>query len=311
MIPRLHGNIVALALVLALAACASPGIDNAADKGRIASLRATLLNPDSPHVMVVAHRGCWFAAPENSLAAIRDCIALGVDMVELDVRRTADGVLVLMHDETVDRMTDGHGRVDEMTYAEISRLRLRTRAGGAGAPLTQEAVPTFEEAMRLVRDAVLVNLDAKADVYADAFAVLERVDAADHILMKRRVAPGDGPLAAEPPFDRVMSMAIVDQQAGTASELLLGQAQRLPAAAEFIFTDMDYGRSAAAQAEDLGLRVWINTLKPEFAGGLDDAVAVQDPDAVWGRFTEMGFDMIQTDEPKLLIDYLRQHGLRD
>src|SRR5207244_9942203 len=67
-------------------------------------------DPDARRV-VVAHRGVHTSAPENSLASVREAIALGVDMVELDVRTTRDGRLVLLHDETVDRTTDGSGRV--------------------------------------------------------------------------------------------------------------------------------------------------------------------------------------------------------
>src|ERR1700678_3312478 len=60
-------------------------------------------------VIVVAHRGCWGQVPEVSIAAIKACRPIGADVVELDVRKTRDGVLVLMHDETVDRMTSGTG----------------------------------------------------------------------------------------------------------------------------------------------------------------------------------------------------------
>jgi len=91
-----------------------------AQTDRLAMLRhefAPSSTADRP-VLVVAHRGCWKATAENSLAAIEACIALGVDVVELDARRTVDGALVLMHDATVDRMTNGHGRVEDLTLAQ-------------------------------------------------------------------------------------------------------------------------------------------------------------------------------------------------
>jgi len=62
-------------------------------------------NPSDHYVMVIAHRADWRNFPENSLEAIRSAIKLGVDMVEIDVRKTKDGKLILMHDETVDRTT--------------------------------------------------------------------------------------------------------------------------------------------------------------------------------------------------------------
>lgn len=79
--------------------------------------------------MVAAHRACWKQAPENSLAAIRDCIALGVDIVEIDVRQTRDGQFVIIHDSTVDRTTDGRGRVEQFSLADLRQLRLRLGKG--------------------------------------------------------------------------------------------------------------------------------------------------------------------------------------
>ena len=78
-------------------------------------IRQQLLDRDDSQVMVVAHRGDWRYAMENSLPAIENAIKMGVDIVEVDVQRTADGHIVLMHDETLDRTTTGKGRVDEWT----------------------------------------------------------------------------------------------------------------------------------------------------------------------------------------------------
>ena len=74
-------------------------------------------------VLKIGHRGAAGHAPENTLAAIQKGIALGVDFVEIDVRRTADGVLVALHDETVDRTTNGNGRVDHLSLPDVKKLR--------------------------------------------------------------------------------------------------------------------------------------------------------------------------------------------
>ena len=74
---------------------------------RIMYLKEKLETPNDNHVMVVAHRGDWRNAPENSLQAIQYCIDMGVDMVEIDVRKTKDGHIVLMHDGSIDRTTNG------------------------------------------------------------------------------------------------------------------------------------------------------------------------------------------------------------
>ncbi|KAI1886557.1 hypothetical protein AGOR_G00197020 [Albula goreensis] len=95
---------------------------------------------------VVAHRGGGHDAPENTLAAIREASKNGATGVELDLEFTADGVPVLMHDETVDRTTDGSGPLCELRFSELAKLdasakhRLRDKFQGERVPTLQEAV---------------------------------------------------------------------------------------------------------------------------------------------------------------------------
>lgn len=281
-----------------------------AQDGSAAAHRALLLDADAPAVMVVAHRGCWRDTAENALSAIRACVRMGVDVVELDVRRTRDGALILMHDETVDRTTDGTGRVSDLTLDQIRGLRLRAEAGGPTAVVTDERPPTFAEAIQAARGHVLVNLDAKADVYDAAFSELERLGAVDLIIMKRRVNVNDPSLALQPPFDRVLAMPILDQAAGPADGLLANQVAGSPVAVELIFTNLGWLDETAPIVEAMDARVWVNTLNPNLAAGLIDADALGSPDRVWGRLIDRGVDMIQTDAPQALIDYLRSRGLR-
>lgn len=296
-------------LPLLLAAALIPNLATAGEGG-VAARRDLLAAADSPRVMVVAHRACWRGTAENSIAAIDACVAMGVDMVEIDVWRTRDGALILMHDESVDRTTNGTGRVADLTLAQVRALRLRAGAGGPAAPVTALAPPTLGEAMEAARGRILVNLDAKADVYNDAVIELARLGLMDHIVMKRRVVTGDPPLTSAAPFDRVMSMPIVDQAAGDSGHILDRQAQGRPVAIELIFRDLEWLEVAARRVEAMDARVWVNTLNPELAGGLTDTNALRAPDAVWGALILRGVDMIQTDEPATLITYLRRLGRR-
>ena len=91
-------------------------------------------------VQVVGHRGAAGLLPENTLAGFRRAIELGVDAVECDVRLTADGTLVVIHDNTVDRTTNGSGAVEEMDLADVQALD----AGGGEPP------PTFEQLLDVV-----------------------------------------------------------------------------------------------------------------------------------------------------------------
>jgi len=103
-------------------------------------------------IEVTGHRGAAGLEPENTLRSIQKAIELGVDRVEIDVRVTKDGYLVVIHDETVDRTTNGHGRVKDLTYNEIRRLD-----AGKG-----ERIPTLEEALRLTKGKVTLQIELKA-----------------------------------------------------------------------------------------------------------------------------------------------------
>lgn len=107
-----------------LYACSQPAAETT-DKARF--VRAELHNPSSRYVVVVSHRGDWRNWPENSIPAIESVIGMGVDIMELDLKLTKDSVLVLCHDKTIDRTTNGRGRVCDITYDSIRALRAENR----------------------------------------------------------------------------------------------------------------------------------------------------------------------------------------
>jgi glycerophosphoryl diester phosphodiesterase len=111
---------------------------------------------DAPGTWVVAHRGGMALAPENTAEAFRRALALGADVLEMDLRFTGDGEIVLMHDETVDRTTDGTGRVADMHLAEIRQLdagyrfvdgkgRFAFRGSGIGVPSFPQILERFAD----------------------------------------------------------------------------------------------------------------------------------------------------------------------
>ncbi|SNB61198.1 glycerophosphoryl diester phosphodiesterase [Arboricoccus pini] len=108
---------------------------------------------------VVGHRGARARAPENTLAGLRKAAELGATWVEFDVMLTADGVPVLMHDDTLDRTTNGQGSTAAITLAELSKLD----AGGYfSAAFANERVPTFKEAIDILIDLHLAaNVEIK------------------------------------------------------------------------------------------------------------------------------------------------------
>lgn len=110
---------------------------------------------------VIGHRGAAARAPENTLAGLRRAKALGCDWVEFDVRLTADGALILYHDDRLDRTTDGTGRIADKSLQEI-----RQHDAGAwfGPDFAGERVPTLEEALTLCAELGLgANIEIKAE----------------------------------------------------------------------------------------------------------------------------------------------------
>jgi glycerophosphoryl diester phosphodiesterase len=138
------------------------------------------------NAVVISHRGAAGLAPENTLAALREAINQGVGLVEVDVHRTADGVLVLMHDETVDRTTDGTGAVRGLTWDEISKLD----AGSHFSPkFAGESVPSLDSALELIAEwPVTLVLEVKnphlyPGIEQQILEAVKRFDASDRVIV--------------------------------------------------------------------------------------------------------------------------------
>src|SRR5260370_40208040 len=99
----------------------------------------------------IGHRGAAGHAPENTLLSIQKAIELGVDIVDVDVRRSRDGELVLLHDKRVNRTTNGSGRIEDLSFEEARRLD-----AGLG-----QAIPSLREALELVRGSVQLMIELK------------------------------------------------------------------------------------------------------------------------------------------------------
>lgn len=118
---------------------------------------------------VIAHRGFSGIAPENTLAAVRAAIEVGADMVEIDVTLSADGHIVVLHDETLDRTTNGSGEVSQLTLAELKRLD----AGSWFDPsFAGERVPTLDQVLTEVEGRTLLNVEIKSEAVARGIVAL-------------------------------------------------------------------------------------------------------------------------------------------
>ncbi len=110
-------------------------------------------------MLIIAHRGASGEFPENTLPAFAAAIEAGAQMCELDVQLTRDGAAVVIHDETVDRTTNGTGAVAAMSLAEIRRLDAGVKFG---ARFAGTRIPTLEEVLTLVRGRCALNVELKS-----------------------------------------------------------------------------------------------------------------------------------------------------
>lgn len=284
---------------------------SAPGSGRAEVLRQRILLGDTSQVMVVAHRGDWRYAPENSLEAIRHSIEVGVDVVEIDLQLTKDSVLIVMHDAKLDRTTTGKGRVCDWTLDSIRTLRLKSGCGIR----TKCRVPTLEEALIEAKGKVLVNLD-KADRYFDLLVpILEKTGTVRQIIMKGKLPASDVKSRYGKYLHRVMYMPIVNLDKPDATTLIAGYRSELqPPAYEMCYPSDDMVDLPKRLKHELRgeALLWYNTLWDTLCGGHDDDLALTDCDASYGFLIDtLGARIIQTDRAEHLLRYLRQRNLHD
>lgn len=118
------------------------------------------VNAQEKKIFVQAHRGASAYAPENTMASFKMALEMKADYLELDVHLTKDGHLLIMHDETVDRTTDGKGAIKNMTLAEITKLDAGIKYN---KKFKGEKVPTLEELLKTFAGKIKFNIEIKAD----------------------------------------------------------------------------------------------------------------------------------------------------
>jgi glycerophosphoryl diester phosphodiesterase len=252
------------------------------------------------HVMVAAHRCAHTKFPENSIAAVKEAIAQDIDIIETDIRMTKDGILVIMHDESIARTTGHKGKIEEMTYAELQQYPLLFN----GKPST-EKIPTFEEVLTAAKDKILIDIDFKAEgeeATRKTYDMIVKHKMEDQVLFfiyDHTEAPGLRKLNPAIPI-----MPRVHNEAETNEVLAMGDkdGQKFPV---IHVDDSFYADSIVSPAIRRGTRVWINAL------GKYDKMEAQKPDSGFDQLRKDArmANVIQTDHPEKLLAYLRKKGL--
>lgn len=273
------------------------------------TIRAKLLDPSCKEVLVASHRGDWRGFAENTLEGIKSAITLGADIVEIDLRRTADGELILMHDSKVDRTTNGKGRVDQMTLADIKKLRVKNGVAG----VTPYKVPTFREVMTACKGEVLFDLDKSFDYFDQVMQILEETGTTSQAIMKSR-EPADTVIAR---YGRHLGKIIYKplvklDKPESVAEVRDCMAKLHPAVIELGYADtLNLQAPAVTELLRGKVRIWYNSLWSTLQGGHDDFASIKHPKKGYGYLVDsLGASVIQTDQTHRLLCYLAERGLK-
>jgi glycerophosphoryl diester phosphodiesterase len=255
--------------------------------GALAALPGEAPLPRLKHrIAVIAHRGGKALAPENTLAAFRNAIRLGADYVEIDVRTTRDGHLVLMHDRTVDRTTNGSGAVRDLDFATIRSLD----AGSKFDPkYAGEKIPTLDETLALCRGKINVYLDHKDAPLPDVLAAIRRHKMEQHVVIYNGVEALKQWKAAVPTLPVMPSLPDEFRREGGIADFR----KELPA--EVLDGNLvEWTAELVAQAHAAGAKVYVDNLGPN-----------DNPEG-FRKAIDMGVDGIQTDHPDQLLEAVKE-----
>lgn len=277
---------------------------------RATALLHDLQDRQTNKVLVVAHRGDWRSAPENSLQAFKNCIEMGVDMIEIDLKKTKDGELVLMHDETIDRTTNGKGKPSDYTLEELRQFRLKNGLGR----VTFHPIPTLKEVLDLTKGKILINIDKGYDYFQEVYALLEQTGTVKQAVIKSAHPYEKVKADQQEVLEKVIYMPIVDLESPEAEQFIEAFKPMRPVAMECVFKQVTPEVLRLLKLiQQNGSKIWLNSLWPSLNAGHDDdtAVELEKPDESWGWLLDQGASLIQTDRPAALIQYLEKKGRRD
>lgn len=241
-------------------------------------LIAPFLQAQTKQIVVISHRGEHLHHPENTTPAFEEAVRVHADYIEVDVRTTKDGKLVLMHDGSVNRTTNGKGDVAQMTFDEIRALD-----AGGGAK-----VPTFDEALDYARGKIGIYVDVKQVSAKDLVEHIVGHGMADHVVI----------------YSGRISKEIQDLN----PNLKIMPESRDVAVAQREVDEL-HVKVMAFDANDFKPDV-IEVAKQGHALIYVDRLGPADNPAAWQEAIDQGADGIQTDHPEELVKYLIEKGYK-
>lgn len=239
--------------------------------------------------VVIAHRGNHVNVPENSLASYEEAIKSGADYTEIDVRTSKDGVLVIHHDGSVDRMTNGTGDVKDKTLAELNQLQLKNPKPGDA---TVYRIPTFREVLKLCKNRINIYLDFKEADVAETWKQIQEEGMEKQIVVYLNKVPYYKQWRSIAPQMPLMTSLLADVKDSQQLKFFLGQVK-----VEVL--DNISEQSMVQTAQEDGVAVWLDVQSPS------------ESKEAWDGALSKGVQGVQTDNPEALVNYLKANNWRD
>lgn len=262
---------------------------------------------------VVAHRGAWHGAPENSIASVELAIQKGYEFVEIDVQLTVDGELICLHDETLERMTGQTGIVACTNASAMTNLPLKEGAGGKEAAFTNSRPALLGDLLDHTAGKIYVDLDVKhlrdLETVAD---FVSKHPCRSHINLKTLVRSENDLRFVDALEKRsgVLVKPVIEVSSETLGKYLGLLHARPTPLVEGLFDKWSTFERYASAALSSGTELFLNTLDAVPSAEVTDTQSLTNPDEGWGRLIRQGARLLQTDLPQSLKAY-GTHGNTD
>ena len=262
------------------------------------------------HLIVAAHRGVSGGnIPCNTATAYEIALRQGADMIEVDLNMSSDGVLVIFHPGMEKAHLGAAVKLPEMTYEQIKALRYQNY----DLTPTQFGIVNFDDLLEQFKGRCYINIDKFWDHPEEIYRAVKRHKMEDQIVVKS--APSEKVLQVlEAVAPDIPFLPIVKNSYPQHEELMRRGINYI--GAEFVFTKEDAEVASAEMIDRMhrdGKLVWANAIIYNYkdqlsAGHSDDTSLSQSPDLGWGWLADRGYDIVQTDWPQMMIDYLKASG---
>ncbi len=279
-----HIYFIAILFFIIISACTNTSV--------VEQIEKSLHDPHSKEVLVAAHRAAHNGYPENSLPAVQHAIDLGLDIVEVDIRVTRDGVPILMHNKVIDDKTDGTGDPESYVLKDLQKFRLKMADGS----LSEEHIPTFEDVLNLARGKIMIDVDIKTGNLKPITDVVKKTGMQqqvfyfddDYLSLKEILSLDPGAM--------IMPRAYSYQMADSALRIFTPIGVHID--------DSFYTPQTVRLISEKNARIWINAL-----GETDQQIREGEIEEAMDSLLYFHANMIQTDEPEKILNYLRSKKL--